>query len=501
LARAPARPARITGMLHRPGGETLFCGSADIKAVARDPRAAAIVAEILSRRPDLGEEEIWGLIHRKMEEMGSGYLTEVGAGYLVASDLGVDLGTLPRQPLRIAELRPGLKRVDVKALFLCKGRELSFEGRNSGVGKAYIYYIFDTGAVVRLVVWGDPDFRKVMDTLKPGDALTISGASTRLGRSGGIEVHVDGRGALDLPHESPPKGVLETITMGVPEVKEDPLGVPVVVRGKVTSDVQGREYTRGSSTRPMSFFTISGEDGAGRLRVVIWGRSADSLQGVGPGAVVRLVCFRVRRGRDGSLELHGDDGSTVEVISGVPARARSNEMFLVSSDVVPSGAAAEAAFLSGDDLVRVVATGAAAEAITSAPPGSIMKLRSTRVSERGDVEVLGRRPDLLDQLRITSKDLEAYDRRICVFEGVVLSRATEREVTSRSGEGIRRASLMLGDHAGEVELAAWRDAADKLMGLEVGERVRIYGALVVKREGYPPSLEARGYTRIERAGS
>jgi len=71
-------------------------------------------------------------------------------------------------------------------------------------------------------------------------------------------------------------------------------------------------------------------------------------------------------------------------------------------------------------------------------------------------------------------------------------------VTSRSGENLRRASLMLGDHTGEVEVVAWRSAADKLMPLDVGERVKIYGALVVKREGRPPSLEVRGFSRIER---
>jgi len=120
-------------------------------------------------------------------------------------------------------------------------------------------------------------------------------------------------------------------------------------------------------------------------------------------------------------------------------------------------------------------------------------------SSRGDLEVLGRRPDLLEQLTVAARDLGAYGRRICVFEGVVLSRATEREVTSRTGESLRRASLMIGDHTGEVELVAWRGAADKLSGLEVGERVRIYGALVVRREGRPPSLEVRGFTRIEGA--
>jgi ssDNA-binding replication factor A large subunit len=470
-------------------------------AVERDPKAAAIVREIIRRKPDLREDDVWGMIHRKMEEMGSSYLTEVGAGYLVASDLGIDLSSMPRQPLRIAELKPGLRRVDVTALFLCKGRELSFESRTgTGTGRAYEYRVFDAGTVVRLMVWGDPDFRKIMDTLKPGDAITITGAYTRLGRTGEIEIHVDEKGSLDLPHEQAPGSVLETITIDASEVGEDALGRGLIVRGRISSDVQEREYTRDSATRSLVFFTISGEKNPdARLRVVIWGKSADSIPGIGPGAIVRLVCFRARRGRDGSLELHGDAGSTVEVISGTPARARSDEIFLVSSDMVPGELpTAEAALLSGDDLIRVVATGPAAEALYGVQPGSIVRLRSRRLASEEDLEVLGKRPDLLESLTVAAKDLEPYGRRICVFDGVVLSRAIEREVTSRSGENLRRASLMLGDHTGEVEVVAWRSAADKLMPLDVGERVKIYGALVVKREGRPPSLEVRGFSRIER---
>lgn len=468
-------------------------------AVERDPRAAAIVDEILRRRPDLSAEEVWDMIHRKMEEVGAGYLTEVGAGYLVASDLGIDLSSMPRQPLGLSELRPGLRRVDVRALFLCKGRELSFEGRG-GVGRAYEYRVFDAGAIARLVVWGDPDFRRVLDTLRPGDALVISGASIRAGRTGEVEVHVDDRGSLDIPREGPPRTIIESVTIDASEVGEGHLGRPLVVRGRVDSDPQEREYARGSEVRPLTYFTVTGEGGGGRLRVVAWGRAAGSMPGVGRGAVVRLICFRARRGRDGSVELHGDEGSSIEVISGAPSRARAEEVLLVSSDRVPGdGPRAEAALLSGDELVRVVATGEAAEALAGVPPGSIVRVRSTRISSRGDLEVLGRRPDLLEQLTVAARDLGAYGRRICVFEGVILSRATEREVTSRTGESLRRASLMIGDHTGEVELVAWRGAADKLSGLEVGERVRIYGALVVRREGRPPSLEVRGFTRIEGA--
>ena len=470
----------------------------------RDPRAVAIVREILRRRPELSEDEVWRMIERKMEEMGSGYLTEVGAGYLVASDLGVDLGSVPRQPLRISELKPGLRRVDVAALFLCKGRELSFKSRSGdGTGKAYEYMVFDAGSIVRLVIWGDPNFRRVMDTLRPGDSIIIGGAHIRSGRSGELEIHVDERGSLDFSQEQAPGSVLESVTVDASEVGEESLGRGLVVKGRVVSEVQERTYVRHSEVRSLTSFTISGEkDPGARLRVVLWDRSPDSIQGLGPGALVRLICFKARRGRDGSLELHGDAGSSVEVISGAPSRPRPNETFLVSSDMVPGDVpTAEAVLLSGEELVRVVATGPTAEALYSVQPGSVVRLRSRRLASKEDLEVLGRRPDLLDSLRVAAKDLEGYGRRVCVFEGVVLSKAVERDVTSRSGESLRRASLLMGDHTGEVEVVAWRDAVDKVLELEVGERVRIYGALVVRREGRPPSLEVRGFSRIERVSA
>ncbi len=470
--------------------------------VTQDSRAEAIVDEILKRRPDLTKGEVWSMIHRKMEGIGDGYLTEVGAGYLVASELGVDLEVLPSPSLRLAELRSGLKRVDVRAFFLCKGRERSFVGRTGG-GKYSEYFIFDAGLITRVIAWGEPDYKNVLDALKLGDFIKLLSVSVRSGITGDPEVHMGSKSSIDVLSGKPPGGLIETVTLEVDEIDEGSKGRVIVVKGKLASEIGERTYTQDGEMRTMSYFVLS--KGDARIRVVIWGRSRASLADIGSGSVIRLVCTRARLNRYGRLELHGDVNTTMEVIEHVKPSLNEGEYLLVSIGEQSSGQGeplVDAVLASSENTIFVRARGDAATKLLSLPPGSLVRIRTAMlgsmhsVSKEEDIEELGYKPELLNQYKVITKDLGVYGNEVGIYEGFVLSKPSEKEVLRRSGERVRKANVVVGDYTGEVNLVAWRRQADRILGLSVGDKIMVYGAAIKRREGFPPELEVKGYTTI-----
>ena len=57
----------------------------------------SLLNKLLEQKPDITKAQIDELIQRKKEKIGAGYLTDQGALFLIASDLGVSLS----EPLKV----------------------------------------------------------------------------------------------------------------------------------------------------------------------------------------------------------------------------------------------------------------------------------------------------------------------------------------------------------------------------------------------------------------
>jgi ssDNA-binding replication factor A large subunit len=62
------------------------------------------------------------------------------------------------------------------------------------------------------------------------------------------------------------------------------------------------------------------------------------------------------------------------------------------------------------------------------------------------------------------------------LEVMVLSRGTVDEVNLKDGTKAKKAELVIGDDTGEITITGWRDAAEELCAMGVGQKVRILGA-------------------------
>jgi len=154
------------------------------------------------------EDEIKKLIEEKQDEL-SGLVSEEGAAYIVARELGINLLKATKRQLKIKNLMPGLRSIDIVArvIRVFEAREWSKGDRS---GKVASLILGDETGTVRLSLWND-EIDAVMDKgMKEGSSVKITGAyvkmdnrgqpDLRIGR-GNIEEIADGQVTLPRPEE------------------------------------------------------------------------------------------------------------------------------------------------------------------------------------------------------------------------------------------------------------------------------------------------------------
>jgi ssDNA-binding replication factor A large subunit len=84
------------------------------------------------------------------------------------------------------------------------------------------------------------------------------------------------------------------------------------------------------------------------------------------------------------------------------------------------------------------------------------------------------------------------------LEVMALSKASTHDVPMRDGPSLKKAELIIGDDTGEITLVGWRDSADRLVEVEVGQKVRVIDvARQVSKMGIV-TLELETESRIEK---
>ena len=74
------------------------------------------------------------------------------------------------------------------------------------------------------------------------------------------------------------------------------------------------------------------------------------------------------------------------------------------------------------------------------------------------------------------KNIQVSDNPYIV-EAIILQSPTTSNVTTKSGEDVSVSETLIGDDTGEIRLTGWREQSSKIAKLNVGDRVKILGAV------------------------
>ena len=247
---------------------------------------AAEVVEKIVKEKNLRREDVERMILEKKEEFG-GLLTDLGAAYLVAKELGVDIDIKKVSYKKIGEMKPGDTNVSFVARVMHVFRPKTFE-RGDRKGRYVRMIVGDETGTARLVLWQkDVD---LAEEIERGDVIAVEGAYVEEFR-GEKSIHLGFNGRLrkieekkDLPEAE------KAVKIG--DLREDMESVDV--NGVVLSVGPIREFGEG---RKVGSLIIGDETGT--VRVVLWDDAADYAEKFKRGDRVKVEGGYVRDG-----ELH-----------------------------------------------------------------------------------------------------------------------------------------------------------------------------------------------------
>jgi replication factor A1 len=433
-----------------------------------------LLEELLRSRPELNREEVLRRVEEKKRTVGAGYLTDQGALFLVAGELGVSLRKNdPSSDMTIKDLYIGANDVTVVARILAAYPVSTFDKKDGGKGKYRRLALFDGKDSVRLTVWEEALGQLEKLGLEVDSVVRVSNAYVKqgldgkpnlnLGRRGRMEALTDEKVAAKLPS-------ISTVAQKIPsQMKEEPF---VALDCVVSSEPRYSEFVRSDGSGGSLFQFGAAQPGGKETRVVIWSPVLKPELKVGQR--VRITNVRGRRSNDGGFEVHGDAGTTIVV--GPPIERSEMRVAATSTNqttkyVLCVGRDKRVKFVElekgvvepiQDDVVGVAPDETREGKLICRSRNSLQLVKDESFPSLGD-------------LATKTQEVKGEDVQIMV-EVIALSHGSVDDVALRDGSTVKKGELVIGDDTGEIKLVAWRDLAVRVSGIQPGERLRIVGA-------------------------
>ncbi len=272
-------------------------------------------------------------------------------------------------------------------------------------------------------------------------------------------------------------------------------------------------------------------DGEGILRVVLWNEKAELVEKgeLKAGQTVKLLHGYTRQDHNGKTELHLGSKSQIEhqansqkVISLERFTDRIGSLNASSSNVNLSGdikrVLGETTFIRSDSSVgsvtRLVLADETGEVLVVLWNGKTAELERNlyanarlvllnarvKVGQNGGLEV---HVDQNTYINIQSaaekitKIAALSEDQIVNLEGFVLALHGKKEVTTQKGEVISLFTFDLKDEESMVRVSAWREHAEALEKLKVGDKIRLDNMYVKRGFGGKLELSTRSSSSIK----
>jgi hypothetical protein len=255
--------------------------------------------ERISKKTGLSADEVNQKIKAKLKQL-SGLISEEGAAYIVANELGVKLFE-PGEALQIKNIMPGMRNVDVTAKVVQKYDLREFNSER-GPGKVASMLIGDDTGVMRVTMWHKQ--AELVNQLKEGDIVKIVGGYVRE-NNGRRELHLNEMSKVIIN----PKGVEISVKPYTPavanrkkisEITENDSGVELLATIVQVFDINFFEVcpqcnkrarlreegfmcpTHGKVAPDFNYvLNIYLDDGSDNMRVVLWRDQVEQLLGLG----------------------------------------------------------------------------------------------------------------------------------------------------------------------------------------------------------------------------
>ena len=459
----------------------------------------ALIGELLQSRPELNREEVMRRISQKKETVGAGYLTDQGALFLVAGELGVSLRKADASSdMAIKDLYIGTNDVSVVGRVLAIYPVATYNKKDGGgTGKYRRLVLFDGLHSVKLTVW-DEMAEELVERLgvATDTPVRIVSGYVKQGLDGKPNLNLGKRGRIEVLTDEKLTSKLATVSAMTEKLSDSSQERQyMAVECTVNSEPKYSEFVRSDGSQGSLFqFTVTRDGGKGERRVVIWNPSA--RPDLRKGQRILLTNLRSKQSSSGEYELHGDAGSAVLMAR----KAQPLELRVAAV----GGSSSGTILMAADGKKRVWVVEKQKEG-TEPAIGDMVRVTPDNESDgrlycksKGSVSLVkdGAIPGL-EALATKLQDTNDEATQVLV-EVIALSHGIAENVTLKDGTTVKKGELTVGDDTGEMRLVGWRDLSGKVEGIQPGERLRIVGVTPKVNKLGTRVLQISNVTAIER---
>lgn len=448
---------------------------------------------LLEQKPDINLEQIKELIEEKKRKIGAGYLTDQGALFLVAADLGVSFDNVQRTKRGIKDLYIGARDLDLTVRLLSSYpiRVFTKKDTNASIENRTIS-VYDAGGSIKVRLWDNLTHVIEENGLKPGDLMQINNCYVKSALNGKPIINI-GEGGNIYPSEGNDASIpdLDNITSNVDSIRTEKENA--VISGLISSIPRIIEFSDSRGERKKSLQTmLSNESGDRKLRVALWNVDEDSLPRIFQvNSPIRIIGARVKEGNlqygNGDFEIHGDEGTIIE-LRDKPQDYEVHSIRIISEARIDSGGVNYVGIDKNKNIMYVNLEGIKSNNLNL---NSIIDCIPNRIfgnmvflKEDSYLEVVENNSfPKIEECITKIKDIQTVGNSY-IIESIILQQPNATQVNTKNGELVSVTDTLIGDDTGEIRLVGWRDSSTELDSLKVGDRIRILGAILNSgREG------------------
>ena len=454
-----------------------------------------LLSKLLDSAPELSRSVIEDRIKEKKDKIGSGYLTDQGALFLVASDLGISLEESQKTEIELKDLFVGAKEVTVESRILNISPTKEFTKKDGTPFLLRTMTVYDSDSTVSVKLWDEKANLPGIENLKPGDLVKIIKAYVKSDLTGSPTINLGSGSTIEAVESTSDIPSLDSITVDVGTAKEDQKDL--VISGTVNGFINLMEFTnsRGQPSKALKF-RIKGQNG-NNLNVVLWGKDESILpKMIATNAKVRLLGVRTKAGNMG-LEIHGNDATVVEIEGS--KEVEPIIIRILSIDDTKSGEKIVLGIDKSKNLFRITDV---ANQLTSFTHDNVIECMPSKIfgnTIRLDQDSFIRKidddgmPNISD---LRTKVSEIKEGNEYCIEAIILKAPDKREVQTKSGENITLSEMFVEDDSGQIWVKGWRGQANLLDNYGLGDIVSVLG--VNAKSGLEGRIELflKSYSKI-----
>ena len=433
-----------------------------------------LISKLLEKVPELSRSVIEERINEKKEKVGAGYLTDQGAIFLVAADLGVSLEQAQKSEVAIKDLYIGAKEVTLESRVLNISPTKQFTKKDGSSFSLRTITVYDNNSTASVKLWDEKANLPGLENLKPGDLIKIIKAYVKSDLTGAPTINIGSGASIETSQSESDIISIDSKITDVSEISDDQRDL--IVSGTLGSAMSLLEFTnsKGQPSKALKF-RLRGEN-KNLVNVVLWGKDESILPKViGQDAKVKLFGVRTKTGMQG-LEIHGNDATLIDVEGDTEIQPTIVRLLAIEKD--QAGNITGLAIDKSKKLVRITD---AANTIDSFAKDDILECMPSKIfgnTIQIDQDSFVRKIDdetVPTIAEIRTKITEVSEGNDYSVEAIVLKAPERKDIQTKSGENIQLSEMFVEDDSGQVWIKGWRQQADLMDSYTLGDIITILG--------------------------